>query len=708
MAGKHKWDEFLDYDDWKKEEEPDETEAELADRIVEATQPKEIQGIGIAEQDEVDLAGMIAGLNAANKTYEESFRKEESQALKEKKEEEAAREAAKKAEEARQIYEKEQAEKEARQFEEAKEEAARIAAELEKKQNSLFGKIKGIQGGKKSRDKKEKDTETAPVTQGSVPESEEEDAMTMAQALIPDEKEKGTVILPDIPASLKDGASSAIGSGKVQEVKRGKHAGKKEPHFPFTKEEKERSEKVPEENSFQDISAEEQMPDLPEQDHAFVPDTDTEPEKDGKGDIKIAEDKVSSVFVTEAPGKKENGQDTVLAEQPAQEGSSADIISAVPGADKGPEKETKGPLFGLFGKKKGKENIQGGATVPAETQDKKQKSRDKKEKAPDWEFLATHDEMTGLFNQRAYLAAKEKKREEPFAVIYIDVNNLKYTNDNIGHEAGNELITKTAQILDEMLPEEGFRTGGDEFIAIMEDISVKKADKILSSMHDDFHKQMEDLTKKEKGKLVYAASFGYAWSDGSAGFEETAKKAEEAMYAEKAAYKKAHPEYDMRRGAEKGSAGVKGKETLPPKPTDPEKYDELLSEEQRALKQTVREGHVQVSEKSTMEIVREIQNRATDLVAILIASPAFDHLFIIQDADTFINILSESDSLIDYSYLYIMYSDGPVYKGSDEYLEEVTDLFNTIGRAFVTGQIREEKDILKIKGINIFKNIYVD
>lgn len=320
----------------------------------------------------------------------------------------------------------------------------------------------------------------------------------------------------------------------------------------------------------------------------------------------------------------------------------------------------------------------------------------------DWEYLATHDELTGLYNQRAYQQEKLKKRESPFAVIYVDVNNLKYINDNIGHEAGNEIIIATARQIENLF-DEVFRTGGDEFIAIVENISIKKADKVLAKKREDFYTALDKLSRESKiNGLVYAASFGYAYSDGSRSYEETATEAENAMYEEKKAYKLANPQYDMRRHL---SAN---KDTEKEKIVEQGNYDEKLSKEQRELKRTIREEHVQVSSKSTMEIIREIQTRSTEIVAILIASPTFDHLFIIQTASTFISVVTESDSIIDFSYLYIMYKDGPVYKGSQEYLVEVTSIFDAIGKGLLTGKIKEEKDLLKIKGINIFKNIYVD
>ena len=140
----------------------------------------------------------------------------------------------------------------------------------------------------------------------------------------------------------------------------------------------------------------------------------------------------------------------------------------------------------------------------------------------------------------------------------------------------------------------------------------------------------------------------------------------------------------------------------------PVDYDSMLTKDQRTLKKTIQDNHKPVSVCSTQQIIRDVQTRASEVIAILIASPTFDQLFIILRPEEFINIVTEMEAMVDYSYLYILYEGGPQYKGSDEYLSEVTHIFEAIGNGIKTGKIRSEKDFQKIKGINVFKTIYVD
>lgn len=326
---------------------------------------------------------------------------------------------------------------------------------------------------------------------------------------------------------------------------------------------------------------------------------------------------------------------------------------------------------------------------------------------PNWEFLATHDELTGLLNQRAYEEFKKSDIHGIYVIAMIDINNLKFTNDTYGHTAGNSLITAVSDQIKSLFSSEcGYRIGGDEFAIFIRYKNAKKAENEIVKKKESFYSALKTRTNNEKASgLVYSASFGYAISDNKKDFTSVSDKADKLMYAEKKAYKEAHPEFNMRPvEAFKNNTSTANSSQSP---TNPEDYDNMLSKDQQELKKYVKDNHIQVSPKSTQEIIREIQSRSSEIVAILIASPTFDQLFILLSADTFIGVCNDTDSIIDYSYLYIMYKTGPQYKGSDEYLLQVKQVFEAIGNGIASGQIKSEKEILKIKGINIFKKIYV-
>ncbi len=97
---------------------------------------------------------------------------------------------------------------------------------------------------------------------------------------------------------------------------------------------------------------------------------------------------------------------------------------------------------------------------------------EQKKKERQLEYAGYHDELTDLYN-RTFMEEEMKRldteRQLPLAVIMADVNGLKIINDTYGHEKGDELLIKVAQILQETTRKEDIvaRWSGDEFVIIL-------------------------------------------------------------------------------------------------------------------------------------------------------------------------------------------------------------------------------------------------
>jgi diguanylate cyclase (GGDEF)-like protein/PAS domain S-box-containing protein len=95
------------------------------------------------------------------------------------------------------------------------------------------------------------------------------------------------------------------------------------------------------------------------------------------------------------------------------------------------------------------------------------------------QFLATHDELTGLpnrlvFGQAVSDAVKAGRRYgQEFAVIFADLDRFKIINDTLGHAAGDALLTEIANRLRQCVRESDVvaRVGGDEFIILLREVS---------------------------------------------------------------------------------------------------------------------------------------------------------------------------------------------------------------------------------------------
>ena len=144
---------------------------------------------------------------------------------------------------------------------------------------------------------------------------------------------------------------------------------------------------------------------------------------------------------------------------------------------------------------------------------------------------AAMDDMTGLYNKNKLLDDLEKSKEpdRKVAVIYWDVNQLKYVNDTYGHREGDRLIERIAGTIRLVAANNNvstYRYGGDEFVMIIPDGT---RDDVISLI-DRWNKLMESLQKNSK--IPISASVGYACGR-YADINEIICEADEKMYENK-------------------------------------------------------------------------------------------------------------------------------------------------------------------------------
>ena len=104
------------------------------------------------------------------------------------------------------------------------------------------------------------------------------------------------------------------------------------------------------------------------------------------------------------------------------------------------------------------------------------------------QYLATHDEMTGLVNRTMFgefLARAIARCHRPgrgFAVMFVDLDRFKVINDSLGHETGDELLRVIALRLRTTLRTSDVvaRFGGDEFVLLVEDVKDRDAAAVVA------------------------------------------------------------------------------------------------------------------------------------------------------------------------------------------------------------------------------------
>ena len=148
------------------------------------------------------------------------------------------------------------------------------------------------------------------------------------------------------------------------------------------------------------------------------------------------------------------------------------------------------------------------------------------------------DALTGVKSRYAYSHMLKKMNAEGalpegIAAFSIDVNGLKETNDNLGHEAGDELIRGAADCIKKVFGRSGtcFRTGGDEFV-VMAEMNREQTEWTVVSLESE-----ADFWQGTMNRSLSLA-VGFAVSDEHPGCtaEKLVGEADKAMYEEKTRY----------------------------------------------------------------------------------------------------------------------------------------------------------------------------
>ncbi|WP_096085669.1 EAL domain-containing protein [Agaribacterium haliotis] len=155
------------------------------------------------------------------------------------------------------------------------------------------------------------------------------------------------------------------------------------------------------------------------------------------------------------------------------------------------------------------------------------------------EKLAYYDPLTHLPNRRflsdhlKYAFASAEKKQLKIAAFMMDLDNFKRVNDSLGHDAGDRLLSRTAESLRSAVFREDVvaRMGGDEFLVLVEGIeNINSVEfickRLLSAMKTD--------TANEVASLAVSGSIGVAlYPDDASTPEELLRFADMALYNSK-------------------------------------------------------------------------------------------------------------------------------------------------------------------------------
>jgi len=153
--------------------------------------------------------------------------------------------------------------------------------------------------------------------------------------------------------------------------------------------------------------------------------------------------------------------------------------------------------------------------------------------------LSRSDGLTGLLNRRGFvshikkqLIALSRSKENAF-LIYIDLDNLKWINDQLGHKTGDEVICETARIFKEIFRETDIiaRLGGDEFAIFTVQTDNPLEENSIRARIEDTISRFNDKT--ENYKISLSMGFALYSPDSPCSGKELLMKADNLMYEEK-------------------------------------------------------------------------------------------------------------------------------------------------------------------------------
>ena len=163
--------------------------------------------------------------------------------------------------------------------------------------------------------------------------------------------------------------------------------------------------------------------------------------------------------------------------------------------------------------------------------------------------MAHHDALTGLpnralFDDRLNNAVKRYKRtEEPFSLLYLDLDKFKPINDELGHEAGDFVLKEIAKRMLDNLREMDTvaRLGGDEFAVLLPQVECISNAKLVS---EKLIRAISTPINYRSHVLQLGASIGFTiCPQDSSDAEQLLKYADTAMYQSKRAGRNTYHHY---------------------------------------------------------------------------------------------------------------------------------------------------------------------
>lgn len=134
-----------------------------------------------------------------------------------------------------------------------------------------------------------------------------------------------------------------------------------------------------------------------------------------------------------------------------------------------------------------------------------------------WRDFTMRDPLTGTLTRLTLKSSllqemsRSKRHQHDCAIALIDQNKFKYINDEWGHHTGDKVLIATAQLIQRNLRSEDklFRYGGDEWLILMPNTNLKKANLILKRIQ----KITAEFSHQASDQIIFNSTFHYGLAD---------------------------------------------------------------------------------------------------------------------------------------------------------------------------------------------------
>ena len=206
------------------------------------------------------------------------------------------------------------------------------------------------------------------------------------------------------------------------------------------------------------------------------------------------------------------------------------------------------------------------------------KNRELEEEKAKVNYIAFHDDLTGLPNRAALLESLEhaiglaRRQENRLALLFVDLDRFKMVNDTMGHDTGDAMLKEVAKRIGGVLRDTDTlsRVGGDEFVILMESFRHPNDAAFVAEKVLDAIKQSLKIGEFE---LQMTASIGITiYPDDGMDRHSLIKNADSAMYLAKEdgknnyrfytkklsdeVHRRLQIEHDLRNAIEKGELSL--------------------------------------------------------------------------------------------------------------------------------------------------------